>query len=588
MQELKESAKHALRDGGYGKRWVIDVYDGNNKAFSIDNNNLISESVEIDERLCSGSELKFGLCEGSLLKFKYFDLPDVGGKRLKVTVYVEDLDYNEHAIPLGWFDADSCITQKSTGIKKVVAYNKLKSDYLDSEIDSVFKKLVKEGEEGQSNPSFYYLLTQLMDGYTIERQEDSTNELPRHPRWTQLQITTQSFYKVTSTGQGEAQMGSVRAFYIDYWPPSTPHYVGDYFRVRYNPHAIYEFIKAAADPVVKLPSGEPYYLKPKDSYGYGTWDALFTRDEFKEKIVGLGKVGDSETSEGERFVITDFKDKNEGINLTEWHRDISGVNLKIPIYFKAYTEYGYIPAVTDEEIETARQEAYKLLDLNYIYIDQMTPSTMESKVVTATDIAEWDGLTPRKLQSAVFETECQFGTLDRVTDLFSGHELNGGGLQPRDGLYPATGLYPRGNAEHSYKSMYSALFTDQGGSKKWHKLIITYSAMDGENKVEKTLERTINSDGNVNYNMSDNWLFKNLIWTAEDVGAYADRMVEKMRGITWMPFDMECAGLPYLETGDLLEIETEDGTERSYILERRLKGIQNLEDSISCGTVETF
>ena len=92
----------------------------------------------------------------------------------------------------------------------------------------------------------------------------------------------------------------------------------------------------------------------------------------------------------------------------------------------------------------------------------------------------------------------------------------------------------------------------------------------------------------MNYNMSDNWLFRNRIWTEEQVGEYADRMVAKMRDITWFPFEMWAAGLPYIETVDEIEIVAHEYTYVSYVLHRQLKGIQNLQDTFINGQLDVF
>ena len=88
--------------------------------------------------------------------------------------------------------------------------------------------------------------------------------------------------------------------------------------------------------------------------------------------------------------------------------------------------------------------------------------------------------------------------------------------------------------------------------------------------------------------MDNNWLFKNLVWTEEQVEEYADAMAAKMQPITWFPFEMWAAGLPYIETGDAIEIILGEDTYTSYILRRILKGIQNLQDTYIDGTLEIF
>ena len=88
--------------------------------------------------------------------------------------------------------------------------------------------------------------------------------------------------------------------------------------------------------------------------------------------------------------------------------------------------------------------------------------------------------------------------------------------------------------------------------------------------------------------MSDNWLFKNLVWTDEEIEDYADAMVAKMQNLTWFPFEMWCAGLPYVETGDELEINVNGEAYTSYVLRRNLRGIQNLQDEMINGELDIF
>lgn len=55
------------------------VHFPNGERADITNSNLIEESVEFTESLCSQDEIKFGLCESSVLKFKTFDVENIKG-----------------------------------------------------------------------------------------------------------------------------------------------------------------------------------------------------------------------------------------------------------------------------------------------------------------------------------------------------------------------------------------------------------------------------------------------------------------------------------------------------------------------------
>lgn len=272
-----------------------------------------------------------------------------------------------------------------------------------------------------------------------------------------------------------------------------------------------------------------------------------------------------------------------------------------PIYLEYNYNYRYYETYDDYIVDQNPVDAnnppllnsdgssYSLSDILNVYeLDSFVFPTELTKITLADAV----DFTLRDITSSSFELQCQYGKLDRETDLFSGVELNNSRLLPADTLYPANDLYPNGMSEHPMKSQYSKLWTDSAGVQKFRYLIITYKTLEGEQgqeqEVEKTLQRTVNNDGNVDYNMSDNWLFRNLVWTAQDVGAYADAMVLKMKDVTWFPFEMWCAGLPYLEAGDEIEITTDDGTYTSYVLNRQLNGIHNLEDNLINGTLDIF
>lgn len=102
------------------------------------------------------------------------------------------------------------------------------------------------------------------------------------------------------------------------------------------------------------------------------------------------------------------------------------------------------------------------------------------------------------------------------------------------------------------------------------------------------MEKLVNADGTIDYDMSDNWLFRNLIWSETNVNSFANNMIAKMKNISWVPFDMDCIGMPYVECGDMIEVVSGDISYNTYVLERNMKGIQRLTDSYYCGNVATF
>ena len=643
-------------------------------AYTIDNNNLVSESVSIDERMCSGDTLKFGLCEGSSLEFQYFDFPNITGQRIQAFVDVEseEMEYSKiyelkrslyslpadgrykitatsanmaniyalffvhgtttrmeftvaqdghgeieipnakrnddiylsyrsgttptaevfqwvhkwHTIPMGFFDVKKCSRQASTGIIKATCYNKLQSDYLDAKANDLIVD-IQSDTSNINEVTIQTVMDELLQDYKISYKE------------TAIPISS------TSGSIGE-EMTNIRISLVGksgtFYPAITSAKSIGFTREQVNNKRI-KFINMQS--YVELLNSQIAALKE-------AWFAKVQNPQTKWNsvvanfLLSCGMVIDYRFTGSEKysayFTVSEFVHNSYPPNpvASWWHveyaREISS-NLE---YFRMpdIGSSGSTATMVELRLPTACW-ARKSGTAELIWqsdVDITTDCSLEIAVVPTDGInditidkSNLSDVTLRDLVSANYELHCTFGQLSRTTDLFSGVELNHSRLYPADDLYPSEGLYPDGAQESGFRSQYSQLWADEGNIHKWRYLIITYKGLDGDgNETDLTLQRTINNDGTDNYNMSDNWLFRNIVWTAEQVGEYADAMVLKMRDITWFPFEMWCAGLPYLETGDEIEIPLGEETYTSYILQRQLKGIQNLQDTYINGTLDIF
>ena len=716
MIDVPYEVKKALREGTYRKNYrFIVLHDDWTEDFTIDNDNLVKESVSIDERMCSGDTIKYGLCEGSSLEFQYFEKPNITGRRVQAFVDVEyekvitqyfwetqeqfstaftvtDMSgdcrlYTEldsawdfafvtengtttqvyptatesgtiielgdvtgrtlivslpvipaptadlqllvphvgpailtHPIPLGFFDVKKCSRQASTGIIKATAYNKLQSDYFDTKANQVLADLFTEDFRLKIFDIEAALLnTYKIDNVPRERVYESDLFMNQQP------AVTIGFFHLTKDYGVNSFLNSyvLRDFTESGFYLSILWNLDDYNGQRTR-------IDAISGTLLGLEQNFYNYLKEVidgaelDSTSDEVLGALLADGHSYADIFGFG---------GGYSTIQWQYNKDHGIEsnvkpLQDIWRIKDNYSLWIPIGIGVSSE------PLDEEIWVDPEDFVAFFsfngsciyngnrhlqgDYNYYADAQHTLATgycphiifSDGHVLVPEDqdliyglfrydispaedvsikISEMPDFTIRDLQTAVFETQCQFGQLSRITDLFSGVELGHSRLLPAETLYPATDLYPGGARLSGSKAMYSKLWADEGNIHKWRYLIITYKGLDSEgNEQDYTLQRTINNDGTDNYNCSDNWLFRNLVWTAEQIGEYADAMVAKMAGITWFPFEMWCAGLPYLETGDEIEIPLGDQKYVSYVLQRQLKGIQNLQDTYINGTLDIY
>lgn len=621
MIDVPVQVKDALRDGRLKKnfRFVVLNEDGTESEIgTIDNNNIVSESVSIDERMCSGDTLKFGLCEGSSLEFQYFDKPSIAGKRVQAFI---DVDYGEdepYTIPMGFFDVKKCSRQASTGIIKVTAYNKLQSDYLDAKANDEIIDIVAQGEAGEDDVSIYYVLNQLLQDYNIENYDISSiaDDIPQEyldndtlfinywMPYHNVSIDEIQFPLFDSSGNflqkylhiatASMDLGQLQGHYPD---PVEYYYMRGLFNAdaaRYIMNTFYLRYGALLDTNCVMNDNTSETMTLRDFIvNEGCYDFLaqYTRqgvymhdlkiqNQSINGHIGTGHIG---TFSSEKYLTSLASD---------YMTDITYITLNSNIFFTI--PYRVAISNNTNSISSTSDFVTRFKQIHgeigwYFKTIYMDIPEMALQRITEAQAEALSDVTLRELQSAVYETVCQFGQLSRLTDLFSGVELNRLALYPADTLYPDNALYPDGAQASSFRSQYSKLWADEGNVHKWRNLIITYKGLD-ENQQPKdfTLQRQVNADGTDDYNCSDNWLFRNLVWTSEQIAQYADVMVAKMQPITWFPFEMWAAGLPYLETGDQIEIPLGEETYTSYILQRNLKGIQNLQDTYINGTLDIF
>lgn len=542
MIPIPEDAKQAfLKDRHKNLRLVFD--DG---TPDITNSNIIKESLSFDEMTCSESELKFGLCEGAGMTFETVDTDDLTGKS-----FAAYMDIESYSIPLGHFTVDSCATRltKYHRFYKVSAYNKLQSKALDADVKAKIQAM---------SPSAGYtdkvrvidVMNEVLSGLGIERPGET--------------ITNQGYKAIYNSVNvsNDSSSSSANGTYIFSYQLS---------------------IDPGSDGTVSASNLQNYINIVADRYSQYVAKGSEVQNIDATKyahLFGIGVMRNGEIQEGYTpFGTSTAYNVNGTLQNNMTFNDVEKLMLSIPV------------TVAERYILQGRPLFRTILNWDYsnAYFD---PIVFDTRIVNPADyiaipLTDLPDVTARDIASAYYETLCQFGKLDRVSDLFSGVELNQGGLYPANTLYPSDGLYPSAADASFFRSAYTKIST--GKKERFKYLIITYKALDEEgHEIEKTLQRTVNAYGTTNYNMSDNWLFKNIVWTSSEVATFANAMAEKMRNMEWCQLSLDATGLPYIESGDMIEILTEYGRQNTYILSRHMRGIQRLEDTYSNGSVNTF
>lgn len=492
--------------------------------------------------------------------------------------------YND--IPMGFFTVAKCPQQYSTGIFKVTAYNKLMSNYLDAKANLAIEDIASTGIAGVGQTvNVGLILDKLLSDYSVQRAEHT---LEGTWSYSLPESDTSIYQNVTSSGTLLTDYLHVMYATITFTPTS------------WDTLNVYRALALCSDLYLDtfayLPSENlmDYYMS-----GGLKWATLYNIFNFglakdgTDVLYGIGSEVHLKVGSGvyyQDMTINVNESRGLGKVVTNWGTNSisNGFEVKIPVYFKVFPVETYY--WDQDDIDTATARVTDLLSKNYFYYEEAAQSDLERKRITLADAEGLADVTLRDLQSAVFESQCQYGQLSRTTDLFEGIELNHSALYPADDLYPADNLYPNGTSERTVKSGYSKLWSEAGNVQSWKNLIITWAGLD-ENNIKTTYESSyvVNADGTQDYVMDDNWMLNNLTWTQADIDSYAATMVSKMQPISWFPFELWGAGLPYLEVGDQIEIvDPDNNTYTSYVLERQLNGIQNLQDTYINGVLDIF
>lgn len=127
MLDIPERVKELLKNTECRKELVITFPNGEFEA--ITNENIISESAQFTESICSQEELEFGLCELSVIKFSTVFVGNIKGCKIDVTLYIGEELY---PIPYGRFIVNECKRNSSNmQVRDIVAYSELLEDTLD-------------------------------------------------------------------------------------------------------------------------------------------------------------------------------------------------------------------------------------------------------------------------------------------------------------------------------------------------------------------------------------------------------------------------------------------------------------------------
>lgn len=239
---------------------------------------------------------------------------------------------------------------------------------------------------------------------------------------------------------------------------------------------------------------------------------------------------------------------------------------------------GWYNSVLPDATSTMTLKQFRTSFLEHFGIEQEDVSLVNDDVVIKRTInaEELSGATVIK---SICEINGCFGHIGRDGTFRYIHLAQGmQGLYPSNDLYPANGLFPRDPKTTPIpKNLYISCTYEDFITNEIGKLQI----MNGSTGVFSSV-----GNGKNCYVIESNFLLSD---KAEmELNEIGKRILEKIRAISYRPFDAECLGNPCFEVGDPVRLSTTYEIVETYILKRTLKGIQALKDSYSSDGVEKY
>lgn len=144
------------------------------------------------------------------------------------------------------------------------------------------------------------------------------------------------------------------------------------------------------------------------------------------------------------------------------------------------------------------------------------------------------------------------------------------GLLPSNALYPEDGLFPEDtNAEHMHMNKYIDCTYEDFISEKITQLQLFTT--DGETSCAV-------GNGNNIYVINNNFLVDKKTWG--ELRVIATNINSVISKVWYCPASLNMRGNPCIEVGEMLLIHAKNARVFTYILERNIRGIQSLRDSI--------
>lgn len=561
MLNIPESVKTLYKADGIRKNFRCHFPNG--ELPDITNADIVQESVQFQESVCSQDVFKFGTSEASVIEFETVGVANMYGMKIECSSEIDcssltaaqiaeieagtwdgeyvsladsDIGFSFFRVPYGVFTVDSCprdhqtmTHRRVTGYSasdafkispferaKLAAYIPDIPSYSESVDNLVYANI------GYTNPSMLeeYGTKSVVHRFSIPGEHYYPSPIPR---------------TVIDRRTGETH--SVRLLIYT-----------DNYSLYSNRRTLYSY-SADGYSESQFISLMETLDRRYDTRGNSTFESLYKNSISSD--IGMYAVSYPSSAGVWRQMDKDIPcfSPNRG-NTVMSFRIVCGV---------------------DWELDGVLQSRYRAYRFPTIYSYSKASNDLTLRIqIENTGSSFYDGV----------HTKYTFSNAYSLKDLLPSFlEVNASfGLQKRLGSMLFTHISNE-NPHVIPASIYSQMWFDEYNVEPIGTVRYAYTDESGE---EQIVDYTF-GDGASVYDMTDNYVLKNMDGASpEIIESILDTMfIPYLAPINFTPVDLSMKGLPYIEAGDALSVTAQDGTVCStYALRRELDGVQVLTDQI--------
>ena len=562
MLEIREEVKNLLRNEAAAINFRVHFPNGEHADLT--NTDIVSESVQFTESLCSQENLKFGLCEASVLEFETIGVENIKGCEIEAGIEIditllgeefiaeygqtsEDVAFPYYYVPYGRFIVDSCKRQSNKKRRQVVAYDALYRENLDKDLTDIgitkpnIPGYITNGAPPGVNYTGFFLfnMNHYLRMYAVNSNMGGITQEFGEYAGVFCEEEDSREYSLGVFGAVSA-LGAKLYVKKMVFEPDTDMVTNFGLKssmelVEYD-RKVRSIIQEAFDRHGFVLDTDKYNVVPS------TGKVMINPVEIDITGVNDSMLEDESTIQVSRYITPEL--------MIEWSdfTRIKQLILQVPVRLEIYsTSTGDLQVITP--METVTFDECPNVELYSYATDNILNFEMKDDV----KITSY-----RSLLSSVLELKGRFGRIDRLT----------GKLE-----YVKLGEIP----VSVDKSMYGQIYAEEYTTKAYGAINAKYTDVEGEEQI--LLYKF--GEGENTYYIHDNAILNSVKLTTEQIQGIVEELAEQITGITMIPFELTGQGIPYLEAGDLLQIETDEGNIISYLLRRELSGIIGLSDNMT-------